>query len=59
MLGIRWDSFWTDWALRVEIAWEMQTYFSHNGWFRPDAPEQMNRGTYSMQGLTAGIRVNF
>ncbi|MCH9621893.1 MAG: hypothetical protein S4CHLAM20_13240 [Chlamydiia bacterium] len=58
MLGIRWDSFWTDWALRLEAAWELQTYFSHNGMLGVDEiTGQM--GNYSMQGLTVGLRIYF
>lgn len=57
-LGLRWDSFWTEWAIRVELAWEMQTYFSHNGIQGFYSPVGL-MGDYSMQGLTAHVRVNF
>ncbi len=57
-LGLRWDSFWTEWALRLELGWELQTYFAHNGYTGVVAPQGV-RGQYSMQGLTAVARVNF
>lgn len=57
-MGLRWDSFWTDWALRIELAWELQTYFSHNGMLGVDEiTGQM--GDFSLQGLTLGLRVYF
>ncbi|MCH9811563.1 hypothetical protein K0U07_02225 [bacterium] len=57
-LGLRWDSNWTDWALRIDVAWELQTYFNHNGFLPYYSPVGVN-GDYSMQGLTVGVRVNF
>ena len=57
-LGLRWDSNWTDWALRIDVAWEAQTYFNHNGFLPYYSPTGV-QGDYSMQGLTVGVRVNF
>jgi hypothetical protein len=58
MLGLRWDSFWTDWALCIDLAWDMQTYFSHNGFQNYNNPMGV-MGNYSMQGLTASVKVSF
>lgn len=57
-LGLRWDSNWTDWALRIDVAWELQTYFNHNGFLPYYSPVGV-LGDYSMQGLTVGLRFNF
>jgi hypothetical protein len=57
-LGLRWDSYWTDWALCIDLSWELQTYFSHNGFQSFDNPMGL-MGNYSMQGVTAGARVSF
>jgi len=58
VMGLRWDSFWTEWALRLELGWELQTYFAHNG-YNGVVDARGVRGQYSMQGLTAVARVNF
>jgi hypothetical protein len=58
VMGLRWDSFWTEWALRLELGWELQTYFAHNG-YNGVVDASGVRGQYSMQGLTAVARVNF
>jgi hypothetical protein len=57
-MGLRWDSNWTDWALRIDLGWEFQTYFNHNGFQGYYSPVG-NMGTYAMQGLTLAVRVNF
>jgi hypothetical protein len=56
-LGLRWDMNWpNECALRLQLAWELQTYFQHSGLqiFPSDILQN-----YSMQGLTLGLRVNF
>jgi len=58
MIGLRWDSFWTDWALRLEAAWELQTYFQHNGMLGVDEITGQE-GNFSLQGLTVGLRIYF
>jgi hypothetical protein len=56
-LGLRWDMNWpNECALRLELAWEIQTYFAHSGLQVFPSDELTN---YSMQGLTLGLRVNF
>lgn len=57
-LGLRWDSNWTDWALCIDLGWELQTYFNHNG-FQGINNSVGNMGTFSMQGLTLAVKVNF
>ncbi|MCH9617423.1 MAG: hypothetical protein SP4CHLAM5_07120 [Chlamydiia bacterium] len=57
-LGLRWDSNWTDWALRIDLGWQLQTYFNHNG-FLGYYSGAGNMGTFAMQGLTLAVRVNF
>ncbi len=57
-LGLRWESFWTEWALCIDLSWELQTYFSHNGFQSFDSPMGL-MGNYSMQGLTAAVKVSF
>lgn len=58
MLGLSWDSYWQEWALKLMIAWEIQTYFSHNA-MGPNGSNLGTMGDYSMQGLTVGVRANF
>ncbi len=56
-LGLRWESFWTKWALCIDLSWELQTYFSHNGFQSFQYPMGI-MGKYSMQGLTAGVKIS-
>lgn len=53
-LGAKWMSVWTNWAMSISVAWEMQTYFAHMLYF-----DDGERGAYSMQGLTVGLGLNF
>lgn len=46
------------WSISAEAAWEIQNYFSHNGWKTYYQPV-LDRGNYSMQGLTAGFTIGF
>lgn len=57
-LGLSFDYNWENFGLLVKLAWETQTYFSHNGFTGID-PEMGNRGTYSMQGLTLDFGMQF
>ncbi|MCH9621892.1 MAG: hypothetical protein S4CHLAM20_13230 [Chlamydiia bacterium] len=62
-IGIRWDTFGRDWGLRVQAGWELQYWFDHNTFIQgvgnaPANPYSFN-GSYSMQGLTVLMRVNF
>lgn len=58
-LGLCWDGMWPDWGLKIFLQWEMQTYFSHNGFLPQDVTRYQTRGNYSMQGLTTGMRISF
>jgi hypothetical protein len=55
-LGLSWEPHWKDFALRLELAWELQYYFGHSGFemFPVRVLED-----YSMQGLTVGLTANF
>jgi hypothetical protein len=57
-IGVRWDANWTNWGLRLDLGWEFQKYFSHNGFQGYYSPVGI-LGDFSMQGLTFAARVNF
>lgn len=58
LFGLRADFPLKGCNLLLDIAWENQTYFSHNG-FRPVPDSMYADGNYSMQGLTLTAGVNF
>lgn len=57
-LGARWDGNWTNWGLCIDLGWELQTYFNHNGFLPYNSPTGL-LGDFSMQGLTLAIKVTF
>jgi hypothetical protein len=57
-IGIRCDMEWKKITLRVQAAWQLQTYFSHNGFQGYYSPLGIY-GNYSMEGLTAGFTCTF
>ncbi|MCH9617426.1 MAG: hypothetical protein SP4CHLAM5_07150 [Chlamydiia bacterium] len=57
-IGIRCDMEWKKFTLRVQSAWQLQTYFSHNGFQGYYSPLGLY-GNYSMEGLTAGFTCTF
>ncbi|MCH9811566.1 hypothetical protein K0U07_02240 [bacterium] len=57
-LGLSWEKDYEDVFLGVRVGWELQTYFSHNGFIKAYSPTGV-RGDYSMQGLTVKAELNF
>lgn len=57
-LGVRWEGNWTNWGLKIDLGWELQTYFNHNGFLGYYSPVGVY-GNYSMQGLTLAAEVCF
>ncbi len=57
-LGLRWESAWTNCSLCIDLSWELQTYFSHNGFQAFFGPMGV-MGNYSMQGATASAKISF
>jgi len=58
LLGLRQNLSWTQWALCFDVAWQLQTYFSHNGFQSYSNPMGV-MGNYSMQGLSASATLSF
>ena len=58
LLGVFWEESWKSCGLKINIAWELQTYFKHNGLARYYSPTGI-LGNYSMQGLTATLAFGF
>jgi hypothetical protein len=57
-LGICWESFWEKAALRIDLAWEAQTYLEHYSYLELYASKP-TLTNYSMQGLTLGATISF
>lgn len=57
-IGARCDMEWRKFTLRIEAAWQLQTYFSHNGFQGYYSPVGLY-GNYSMEGLTLGFNCTF
>ncbi|MCH9617535.1 MAG: hypothetical protein SP4CHLAM5_03000 [Chlamydiia bacterium] len=57
-LGVRYESLWEKVSLRIDLAWETQTYLMHTS-FLEIGDSVPTRTNYSMQGLTATARVSF
>lgn len=57
-LGINWKYNQKNYGLRFLLAWELQTYFNHNG-FQDYASPIGNTESFSMQGLTIGAQFDF
>jgi hypothetical protein len=58
LIGIRLNSFGVDWGLELEVGWDLQLWFNHNGFIILPVT-QAAFGNYSMQGLTATLRLEF
>ena len=60
MLGLAWDSMWSDntWGLRIAAAWEEQIWFSHNH-MQPPTMGSAGYGDLSLQGFTLTVTVSF
>lgn len=57
-LGARWDANWTNWGIRLDLGWEFQKYFSHNGFLGYYSGTGV-LSDFAVQGLTFSVRVNF
>ena len=58
MIGLRFNSYGMDFGMQIEAGWQLQVWFEHNGFILyPITPNFF--GNYSMQGLTATLRLNF
>jgi hypothetical protein len=61
-VGLRWDSAGQDWALRLQMGWELQAWLDHSTFIQgygANLDPSIAYGTYAMQGLTVKIRLNF
>ena len=56
-LGFSWGSIYKKCALKLQLGWELQTYFSHGMMCPSFIFGRMNN--YSMQGLTIGLKAKF
>jgi hypothetical protein len=57
-IGLAWGTKWEKCGLCLHLSWDLQTYFNHSG-FLPFFSAVGILGDYSMQGLTAGVQVDF
>lgn len=58
LLGVFWEENWKNFGVKINIAWELQTYFKHNGFSKYYSPAGI-LGNYSMQGLTTTLAFGF
>ena len=56
-LGVNLNFMYENFGLGLTAAWEIQTYFSHNGFQEFYSPTGI-MGNYTMQGLTVGVRLS-
>ena len=57
-LGLSYEKDFNAMYFGISVGWELQTYFSHNGFVKAYSPTGV-RGNYSMQGLTLKLEMNF
>lgn len=59
-LGLCWEKDNCTWFATVQLGWELQTYFAHNGFTNAKyySPTGV-RGNFSLQGLTLKVEFNF
>ncbi len=57
-IGFFYENYLNDAKIRIDLGWQVQTYFSHNGILGYNGPMGI-MGNYSLQGLVAGIHCSF